>query len=48
MPRRFTEDEEHRIRAALRDSARAIMGLRGVRKTGIDEAGISQWYNPAL
>ncbi len=46
MPRRFSEDEEIRIRTALWESARAIMGMRGVRKTSIDElvhaAGIAK------
>lgn len=46
MPRRFTKDEEERIRAALRHAGREIMGLRGVRKTSIDElvrqAGIAK------
>lgn len=46
MPRRFREEEEQRIRAALLDAGRSIMGQRGVRKTTIDElarhAGISK------
>jgi AcrR family transcriptional regulator len=46
MPRRFREDEEQRIRAALLQAGREIMGHRGVRKTAIDElvrhAGISK------
>lgn len=46
MPRRFTEQEEHRIICDLRQAARDIMGRRGVRKTAIDElagaAGISK------
>lgn len=46
MPRRFTEEEEQRIRTALMAAGRKIMGLRGVRKTSIDElvnsAGIAK------
>jgi AcrR family transcriptional regulator len=46
MPRRFTGDEELRIREALRSAARSIIGPRGVRKTTIEElahaAGISK------
>ncbi|TVR91451.1 MAG: TetR/AcrR family transcriptional regulator [Spirochaetaceae bacterium] len=46
MPRRFTEDEERRIKTALWESARGVMGMRGVRKTSIDElvnaAGIAK------
>ncbi|MFN2310493.1 MAG: TetR/AcrR family transcriptional regulator [Spirochaetia bacterium] len=46
MPRRFTEDEEIRIKTALWESARGVMGMRGVRKTSIDElvnaAGIAK------
>lgn len=46
MPRRFTADEEQRIGAALVEAGRRIMGLRGVRKTSIDElvnaAGIAK------
>lgn len=46
MPRRFTADEEQRIEAALVEAGRGIMGLRGVRKTSIDElvhaAGIAK------
>ncbi len=46
MPRRFREDEEERIRWALMGAGRDIMGLRGARKTSIDElvrsAGIAK------
>ncbi len=46
MPRKFTPQEERRIRRALREVGRSIMGIRGVRKTSIDElvrgAGISK------